>query len=109
MNKLKKIREEAGLSQQKLAESLGMAQQSIHSYENDLYEPDIKTLIMLADFFDTSVDYLIGHTEVRHKIEKLDKYDLNAQESELITKYRLLPKKLRKSLQLILNSFFLVD
>lgn len=105
MNKLKTIREEAGLSQQKLAEFLGLSQQSIHSYENGVYEPDISTLKMLADFFDTSVDYLIGHTEIRRKIENLDKFELNAQESELITKYRLLPKKLRKSLQLILDSF----
>ncbi|WP_326975301.1 helix-turn-helix domain-containing protein [Caproicibacter sp. BJN0012] len=105
MDKLKKIREEAGLSQQKLAEALGLSQQSIHSYENGAYEPDISTLKMIADFFDTSVDYLIGHTEIRHKIEKLDKYDLNAQESELITKYRLLPKKLRRSLQLIVDSY----
>lgn len=104
MKNLKKLRAKAGLSQQKLALQLGLTQQSIHSYEHGLYEPDIATLMQLANFFDTSVDYLIGNTDIPRKIEKADKYDLNAEEAETIRKYRLLSIKSRRSLQLILDS-----
>ncbi len=104
MENLKKLREEKGLSQQKLANQLGLTQQSIYSYENDVYEPDISTLIQMAAFFDTSVDYLIGNAETRNKIEIVEKYNLNKEEEDVINKYRSLSKKDRKSLQLILES-----
>lgn len=77
MENLKKLREKAGLSQQRLANQLELTQQSIHSYENNVYEPDIATLKLLADYFNTSIDYLIGNTEIQHKIEKVDEYELN--------------------------------
>ena len=35
----------------------------IYYYENQITEPDITTLINLADYFNTSVDYLIGNTD----------------------------------------------
>jgi transcriptional regulator with XRE-family HTH domain len=104
MQNLKKLRVKSGLSQQKLALQLGLTQQSIHSYEHGLYEADIATLMQLANFFATSVDYLIGNTNISRKIEKADKYDLNAEEAEIIRKYRLLSIKHRKSMQLILDS-----
>ncbi len=104
MENLRKLRENAGLSQQKLANQLGLTQQSIHSYESGIYEPDIATLKQLAAYFDTSVDYLIGNTDIRRKIEKVDRHELNPDEAEIIKKYRSLSKKSRKSLQLILDS-----
>lgn len=104
MENLKKMRIKAGLSQQKLANQFGITQQSIHSYETGDYEPDISTLKQFAAYFDTSVDYLIGNTEIQRKIEKVDEYELNVEEAEVIRKYRTLTKKCQKSLQLILDS-----
>lgn len=63
MKNLKKLREERGLSQQNLAEKIGISQQSIYKYENKKAEPDISTIIKLADFFGCTVDYLIGKTD----------------------------------------------
>lgn len=63
MKNLKKLHEERHLSQKNFAEKFNLSQQSIHKYENNQAEPDIKTLIKMASFFHTSVDYLIGNTE----------------------------------------------
>ena len=60
---LKLIRTMRGISQQMLANALGTTQQSINKYENHKIEPDINTLIALADYFDVTVDYLIGRTD----------------------------------------------
>lgn len=60
---LKKLRTEKGITQQALAAAVGTSQQSINKYENHGVEPDIATLIRLADFFDTSTDYLIDRTD----------------------------------------------
>jgi transcriptional regulator with XRE-family HTH domain len=104
MENLKKLRENAGLSQQGLANEIGSTQQKIYSYENDNYEPDIATLKQLANYFETSVDYLIGNTDIRHKIEKVEKNELNIEETDIIEKYRCLSKQKRKSLRLIIDS-----
>ncbi len=65
MKRLKESREENGISQQKLADEFHISQQSIWKYENGLSEPDIKTLMQFADFFDVSVDYLIGVSDIK--------------------------------------------
>ena len=71
LEKLRQLREDAGISQKQLAEAIGVSQQSINKYENHNIEPDIETMIRIADYFDTSTDYLIGHSDLRHKIENV--------------------------------------
>ena len=63
MKNLKALRENKGLSQLQLALKLGMSQNTISRYENCQREADYQTLILLADFFDVSIDYLIGRTD----------------------------------------------
>lgn len=104
MNNLKKLREKAELSQQALANAVGSTQQKIYSYENGIYEPDIKTLKLLANLFDTSIDYLVGNTVIPSKPAKIEEFDLNEEEADVVMKYRSLNAKGRKSLRLILNS-----
>lgn len=102
---LKKLRQKAGLSQQQLADVIGVSQQSVNKYENHSIEPDIRTLTALADCFGTSVDYLIGHTEYNRKIEPVAHYDLNDEESSLIDGFRLLSKTERQSIELIIKNY----
>ena len=90
MDNLKSLREEKGISQQKLADQIGTNQQNIHRYENKYYEPDIKTLKLLANFFETSVDYLIGNTDIKNKIEYVETFELSNNEALLMEKYRKL-------------------
>lgn len=102
---LKRLREEAHISQKSLAEAVGVSQQSINKYENHNIEPDIETLIRIADYFNTSVDYLIGHTDVRRKIEIVYSYELNERESKLLHGYRNLNARQRQSVDLIIDTF----
>ena len=102
---LKKLREKAGISQKHLAESIGVSQQSINKYENHNIEPDIDTMIRIADYFNTSVDYLIGHTDLRRKIEVMHSYDLTPQESQLIDRYRTLSEKQKACIVTVAQSY----
>ena len=102
---LRKLRLEKGVSQMQLANAVWVTQQSINKYENHNIEPDIATLIKLADYFNTSVDYLIGHTEIPHVIEPIEKYDLNREESELIENYRKLSDKQKAAVQAVTDSY----
>ena len=61
--RLKELRKARGISQQKLAIDLNMNQNSVSRYENGQREADYKTLIMLADYFNVSVDFLLERTD----------------------------------------------
>ena len=61
--RLKKLRKERNISQLKLALDLNMNQNSISRYENGEREADYDTLIKIADYFEVSLDYLLGRTD----------------------------------------------
>ena len=61
--RLKELRKKKGISQLRLATELNTTQNTISRYETGEREPGIDELIMLADYFNVSVDYLIGRTE----------------------------------------------
>ena len=50
-------------TQKQTAEVLGMKLRSYQFYEQGVTEPSIKKLITLADFFDVTLDYLMGRTD----------------------------------------------
>ena len=61
--RLKELRRQRGISQLKLAMDLGMNQNSISRYESGAREADYQTLILLADYFCVSIDYLLERTD----------------------------------------------
>lgn len=69
--RIRDLREDCDLNQTKIAEFLGMSQTGYSKYETG--ENDIPTtiLIKLADFYNTSVDYLLGITDCKERYPKL--------------------------------------
>ena len=61
--RLKELRTKKGVSQLRLATELNTTQNTISRYETGEREPGIDELIKIADYFNVSVDYLIGRTE----------------------------------------------
>lgn len=61
--RLRELRRARNMTQLKLAIDLNMSQNTISRYESGAHEPGIAELIMLADYFNVSVDYLIGRTD----------------------------------------------
>ena len=64
--KLKKLRLQRGLSQRDLAESISIDRSMISLYENDRREIPTSTAKLIADYFNVSVDYLLGRDAVRN-------------------------------------------
>lgn len=64
--RLKELRKKKKISQLKLALDLNMNQNTISRYETMEREADYETLIKLADYFDVTLDYLLGR-EVNKK------------------------------------------
>ncbi len=103
--RIRELRKEYGISQQRLAEAIFVTQPSINKYENHNIEPEIAILIRMADFFNTSVDYLIGHTDVRRRIEPTETFQLNPQEAELLRQYRALRPDQRSCVRQTVDTF----
>ena len=61
--RLKELRIKRKISQLKLALDLNMNQNTISRYENMERQADYETLIKFADYFDVSLDYLLGRSE----------------------------------------------
>ncbi len=72
------LRKEHNISQKNLAELLGVAQNTLSYWERGMYEPDLVSLKKIADFFEVSVDYLLGTTE--------DLYDYDKDPEDLLSR-----------------------
>ena len=60
---LKVLRNERGLTQKQLGEVTGLSARGIQDYELEQRKPGLDALIALADYFDCSIDYLVGRTD----------------------------------------------
>ena len=105
LENLRKLREDAHITQKQLAEIIGVSQQSINKYENHNIEPDIETLIRIADHFGTSVDYLIGHNTSPHKETTAQAYGLSGEEQTLLARYRALNTRQKKAVLSVIQAF----
>lgn len=61
--RLKELRKQRNITQLKLAMDLHMNQNTISRYETGEREAGYKELIMIADYFDVSIDYLLGRSD----------------------------------------------
>ncbi len=63
--RLKDLRNEKGVTQKAMGEYLGITVRAYQFYEEGKRYPDFHGLIALADYFDVSIDYLVGRTDQR--------------------------------------------
>ena len=64
--RLKELRQKKKITQVKMAIDLNMNQNPISRYESGIRQADYQTLILFADYFNVSVDYLLGRTDNPH-------------------------------------------
>ena len=91
MNRIRHLRENQGLRQIDVAHATGIDQKTLSNYENEKTNPDSYSLIRLADFFDVSIDYLVGRVDnlppTGRKADIYKKIDIIKQELNDIKKY----------------------
>lgn len=63
MNRIKELRKRNNMLQKDLASLLKVSQQTCSNYEAGRHEPDQNSLNIMADYFNVSVDYLLGRSE----------------------------------------------
>lgn len=63
--RLRDLREDHDLSQQQVGELLGTTQQQYFKYEKGIQEIPVHHLITLANYYRTSIDYIVGRTKMK--------------------------------------------
>lgn len=89
MLRLKEIRTASGETQAKIAAVIGVTRAAYANIENGKREPDFKAVLMLADYFDVTLDYLFGRSEKATQVPSQSP-NLSATEQTLLCTFRQL-------------------
>lgn len=87
MLRIKELRDQKRLNQEGLAIAINVSQSTISAYEIGDRKPDLDTLLSIAKFFNVSLDYLAGLTDIKQTVIKSE---LAPDEVELIRLYQKL-------------------
>ena len=83
-NRIKVLREDADLTQAKLGSIIGVNSHTISCYELGTSQPNMQTLTQLAEYFNVTIDYLVGRT------------DINTMQLKAAIHYRQVIKNIKK-------------
>lgn len=89
MLRLKELRKSKSLNQSQVANAIGISQRTYSNYEIGTREPDINTIIKLADYFNVTIDYLLCHefTQSNTRNAIIDLSDLDKDDFETVNEY----------------------
>ena len=91
--RLRKLRQNAHVTQQRLSEAIGVGQSTIATYEKGGIEPTGEVLAKLADYFQCTTDYLLGRTSK-------PQYESRTELPEAITKLGITEMEILKGAEI---------
>ena len=83
-DRLRKIRKDHNLTQKEFGKRIGMSEQAISNYETGTRRPDHDTILIIADSFNVSTDYIYGLTNYKDPIDEILNYDTDDPELQEI-------------------------
>lgn len=94
---IKELRKEWGITQSDLAKIVNVTQDSISLWEMNKRVPDTQYIILLADYFNVTVDYILGRSDDFGNVVVSENNEITPEEKELLTLFRSLPNIRRKT------------
>lgn len=86
-DRLKELRKDKNITQKELSKVLNIQNTTLSQYENGINEPNDEMKIKIADYFNVTVDYLLGRTNIR-QINSVIEKEANQFGNEIIEIYR---------------------
>lgn len=74
-HRIKDLRQDLDIKQKEIASYLGIDQSTYSDYENGKLNIPIDALIKLSDYYNTSIDYLVGKTDIKKSYKKSKNFD----------------------------------
>lgn len=103
MLKINELRQSLGITQKQLADKIGVKNYIVANWEQGRTEPSVKDLIDLANFFECSVDYLLGRENDFGQITVVK--NSQSEYAELISLYSELSESKRKAILDFIKQF----
>ena len=100
---IRQLRQEQDITQEQLAEALGITSRAVSQWETDRTSPDISQLPALANFFDVTTDRLLG-LDIKRKQEELDKIYVQINKYNEIGDQKGLEEYIREQLKIYPNN-----
>ena len=98
MERIRIIREKRNITQIRLSIEVGVSQETISAYENGKAEPKLDKLIKIANFLNTTTDYLLERTNDDTPLSNVMNNIVDKQLEELLNNYARLNKLQRNDL-----------
>lgn len=105
--KVKELRHENNLTQQKMAQKIHIAQNTLSQIENNIANPSYDVLISISNLFQCSTDYLLGREDDFGNItirNENPEPQISAEEKQLLENFRALPDDLKHRAKSYLQS-----
>jgi transcriptional regulator with XRE-family HTH domain len=106
---LKELRIDSGLTQDEFAEKFNISGTAISKYETGEREPNFDLLIKLADYFNVSVDYLLGRTRISSQYNTLHILSNHSPETHKKLNYIFSKFKSRNYIELVYSLLTDID
>lgn len=104
--KIKDLRVEKNLTVEDLAKAINYSKTVVYYWERGLRRPNASALTVLANYFNVSVDYLIGNEESFPTVRGERAENLSEEEQKLLTFYRAIGKEAKMAIFTTAESFF---
>ena len=97
-DRIQNLRKIKGISQEQLAEAIGVSRQAVSKWESEQSTPDLEKIVLMSDFFDVTTDYLLKGIEPTNEIEHMTVGDVidnkiltdtNRKRMKIILRYAL--------------------
>lgn len=93
MNNIKKIRLKRKITQVDLARQINVKQETISAYESNKAQPSCEVLVKIAEYLNTSTDYLLGRTEDDSPLSGYNIKNMNPKTYKMINSFLMLKEK----------------
>lgn len=105
MNRIKELRLSMHYSMEQLAQKIGVGKSSISQYESGLRTPSTEVQEAMSDFFNVDVDYLMGRTSIKRRVdlEGFIENSVTSNEISMIKAYRQAPEPTKKAIDVLLG------
>lgn len=105
MERIRNLREEHGITQKHLAEILGVTRTAVAKWEANENGPNSDVLLKIADYFDVSLDYLLGRTDIKKFPTESSRDNKSDMLREFVELYDLLSPEQKKTMITVMKSF----
>ena len=100
-DRIQNLRKIKGISQEQLAEAIGVSRQAVSKWESEQSTPDLEKIVLMSDFFDVTTDYLLKGIEPTNEIEHMTVGDV--LDKKILTDTN--GKRMKKILRYVLYVF----